>query len=177
MSDDAFICARCALVNPTCCRTDPAASARCFPLSGAERDRLLPHAAALGVPASESEDNTPEFLGLMGVLFPGRRATLAKTFPAGGQHLRLPLDKDGNCLFLQEYGCFLPREARPWYCQIFPLWVYGKYFDRFAPEACLLTREAARMDDVFTALGISRENAKTLYLALCRDWGMENDDA
>lgn len=176
MTDDSFICARCAAVNPTCCRTDPAASAKCFPLSGAERDRLLPHAGTLGIPAAETEANTPEFLTLMRVLFPDRREALEKAFPAGGAHLRLPLDEEGNCLFLQKYGCFLPRDARPWYCQLFPVWVRKDYFDRFAPETCLLTHEARRLADVFTMLGLTRERAGKMYVALCHDWGMENND-
>ncbi|MDL2210026.1 zinc/iron-chelating domain-containing protein [Desulfovibrio sp. OttesenSCG-928-O18] len=176
MSEASFICVRCAAVNPTCCRMDPAASAKCFPLSSAERDRLLPYAETLGVVPAETEENTPEFLGLMRILFPDRRAALAKAFPEGEPHLRLPLDDAGNCLFLQEDGCFLPRDARPWYCQLFPIWVRKDYFDRFAPESCLLTHEASRLADVFAALGLTRERAKEMYRALCHDWGMENND-
>ena len=173
---DPFVCARCAAVHPTCCRTDPAACDKCFPLSEAERERLAPHAAALGIPDAATEVNTPDFLALMRVLFPDRPAALARAFPEGEKHLRLPLDEDGVCLFLQADGCSLPREARPWYCQLFPVWVRRNYFDRFVPESCLLTREAARLADVFAALGMTREEAGETYKALCRDWGMENNN-
>jgi Fe-S-cluster containining protein len=173
MCDEPLICARCASVNPTCCRTDPADGAACFPLSEAERERLAPHAAALNLPDAGTEENTPEFLRLMLVLFPGGRARLAAAFPRGETHHRLPLAGDGACLFLREDGCALPRDARPWYCQLFPLWVRGEYFDRFRPETCLVTHEAPRLRDAFAALGTTPERVKSLYLSLRRDWGME----
>lgn len=176
MIQDPFVCARCADMYPTCCRTAPANRAGCFPLSEAERARLAPYAEALGVPDSETEKNTPEFLNLVRTLFPGIGKMAARAFPPGGTHLRLPLSGDGACLFLQDDGCSLPRDSRPWYCQLFPIWLRGQYFDRFLPEFCLLTREAVRLQDVFTALGLSRERAKTLYLSLRHDWGMENND-
>ena len=176
MNQDPFICVRCAASGPTCCRTDPASSDKCFPLSEAERERLAPHAASMGVPSAETEENTGEFRKLVRILFPDKARALDRAFPQGGTHLRLPLDDDGTCLFLQEDGCSLPRDARPWYCQLFPVWVRRNYFDRFQSESCLLTHEAKRLQDLFTALGITREQAKTLYLSLCHDWGMENDD-
>lgn len=172
MDESPFICARCAAVNPTCCRTNPENGDKCFPLSEAEKERLVPHAASLGVPVAEVEYNTPEFLALMFELFPDKKKELRAALPQGGTHLRLPLSADGSCLFLQEDGCFLPRDARPWYCQLFPIWVRQRYFDRFQPEGCLLTREAGRLPEVFTALGLSREEAKSIYLSLCRDWGL-----
>ncbi|MCC8194077.1 MAG: zinc/iron-chelating domain-containing protein [Deltaproteobacteria bacterium] len=175
MAGEPYICARCAAAGPTCCRTDPANSDKCFPLSDAEKDRLAPYAAALHLPAAATEENTPEFLRLVGVLFPDRKDVLARSFPEGGTHWRLPLAGDGTCLFLQEDGCALPRDARPWYCQLFPVWVVRNYFDRFQPETCLLTREAPRLADVFAALGMTREQAKKMYGSLCRDWGMEKE--
>ena len=172
---DPFICARCAMQGPSCCRMENAASGRCFPLSEAEKSRLEPHAAALGVPAAAMEENTPDFLQILRVLFPDRPDRLSQVFPLGGTHWRLPLDDGGTCLFLREDGCALPRDARPWYCQLFPLWVSGNYFDRFQPEFCLLTREVPRLQDVFTSLHMTREQAKMLYDSLCHDWGMEKE--
>lgn len=172
MDESPFTCARCAAVNPTCCRTSPENSARCFPLSEAEKERLAPYAASLGVPAAEIEENTAEFLNLLRVLFPDKKKELSAAFPLGGAHLRLPLSSAGDCLFLRDDGCFLPRCARPWYCQLFPIWVSHNAFDRFQPEACLLTSEARRLPEVFAALGLSREEVKSMYLSLCRDWGL-----
>lgn len=176
MNQDPFVCVRCAAVGPTCCRTDPANKSKCFPLSAAEKERLLPHAVALGIPVAEEEENTKEFQSLVRTLFPDRETALQRSFPLGGRHLRLPLDDDGTCLFLREGGCALPRDARPWYCQLFPVWVRRNYFDRFHPESCLLTHEAGRLQDLFAALRLSRNQAKILYLSLCHDWGMENDE-
>ncbi|CAK7072956.1 MAG: hypothetical protein DELT_01974 [Desulfovibrio sp.] len=176
MCETSFVCIRCAAVNPTCCKTVPANRANCFPLSSAEEARLAPHAAKLGVPSHEVEENTPDFTRLMRALFPDTRKAVFKEFPEGGTHMRLPLRENGECCFLQEDGCVLPRDARPWYCQLFPIWVRNGFFDRFTPEECLLTHEAKKLGDVFTALGMSREHATALYRALCRDWGMEKHD-
>lgn len=176
MSNSPCICARCAAANPTCCRTAPESFNSCFPLSDAEKHRLAPYASTLGVPAAEVEENTPEFLALMRTLFPDKPDVLANGYPLGGVHWRLPLSSDGSCLFLREKGCFLPRSARPWYCQLFPLWIREGYFVRMTPEACLLTHEVKRLGDVFTAIGLTKEQAKDFYKALCRDWGITRND-
>lgn len=176
MSDALSICARCAAIHPTCCRTDPDATNNCVPLSEAERRRLVPFAEKLGIPSAETEENTEEFLSLMRLLFPDRPSILANAYPLGGAHFRLPLAVDGACLFLRENGCFLPRTARPWYCQLFPIWIREGYFVRMTPQACLITHEVKRLGDVFTAIGLKRETAKEYYRALCRDWGMDTDD-
>lgn len=176
MDETPFACVRCAAVNPTCCRIAPGGAAGCFPLSRAEEARLAPHAAKLGVPSHGREVTTPEFLKLMRTLFPDRRALLEKKFPLGGEHLRLPLGEKGECLFLQADGCALPREGRPWYCQMFPLWVREGAFDYFMAESCLLAREARGLGGVFAGLGTTREETAALYRALCRDWGLEKND-
>lgn len=177
MSETYPLCFRCALVNPTCCRTHPDHTNACFPLSRAEIGRLEPYARELGIPAFETETNTKGFLNLMRYLFPDGGAELTGAFPPGAEHSRLPLAEDGSCLFLREGGCFLPRSARPWYCQLFPVWVREGYFDRFQPEACLITHEVKRLHDVFEAIGLTREKAKEMYLALCRDWGLKKYDS
>lgn len=175
MHDTPCVCARCAAIGPTCCRTDPTGGARCFPLSEAEKERIAPHAAARNLPSAVPEENSPEFLRCIRTLFPDKPAELARAFPPGKTHWRLPLDAAGDCVFLEAAGCALPRGARPWYCQLFPLWVRENRFDRFVPEACLLTREAPRLRDVFTALGMEKEEAVTIYLSLCQDWGIGNN--
>ena len=176
MSATFSICSRCAAVNPTCCATSPEHADACFPLSIAERDRLRPHADALGVPAAEEEVNSQSFLELMSALFPDRLRELRDAYPLNGVHLRLPLDKQGKCMFLQDTGCALPRPARPWYCQLFPIWIREGYFVRFESQACLLSHEVRRLRDVFSAIGLTREKAKEMYCALCRDWGIEKND-
>lgn len=176
MCETSFVCIRCAAVHPTCCKTSPSNRANCFPLSFAEEERLLPHALQLGLPSHEMEDNTPEFVKLMYALFPDKRAAVLTRFPKEGTHMRLPLGEQGECLFLREDGCALPRDARPWYCQLFPLWVRNGCFDYFVSASCLLAQEAKTLGDVFALLGISREATKAVYHALCREWGMEEHD-
>ena len=167
---DPVTCVRCAAVGPTCCNTDPARTDLCFPLSGTEAERLRPFAEKLGVPAGVAEGNTRDFIRAMRNLFPDRLEELGLRFPEGGQHLRLALDEHGGCLFLQPEGCALPRSARPWYCQLFPIWIHKGFFDYFTPQACLIAREAGNLRDVFAAAGLDPEEAKAIYISLCRDW-------
>ena len=176
MSDASSICARCAVVYSTCCRTDPTGCDNCFPLSEAEKQRLLPYAERMGIHAAEEEENTERFHDLLRLLFPDRPGILANAYPLGGVHYRLPLSEDGSCLFLGEVGCILPRSARPWYCQLFPIWIREGYFVSLKMETCLITHEIRKINDVFAAIGLSKETAKEYYRALCRDWGMETDD-
>lgn len=176
MSEVLSICARCAAVYPTCCRTEPDRSNDCFPLSEAERQRLVPYATKLGVPAAAMEENTESFLALLRLLFPNLSTALANAYPLGGAHYRLPLSATGNCLFLLADGCSLPRAARPWYCQLFPIWIREGYLVRLTPKDCLITRELRGIHDVLIEIGLTKETAKEYYRALCRDWGMDTDD-
>ncbi len=172
MIEELCACARCAAVYPTCCRMDVAYAHLCFPLSTAEWERIAAFAAAENVAGRAEEANTSEFIRSMRNLFPDRLDALARAFPAGGAHYRLETTPEGACVFLRSDGCALPREVRPWYCQLFPIWIRKGSFDRFAAAECLIAAEARTMNDVFAAVGLAPEEAKQLYLALCRDWGL-----
>ncbi len=172
MTEEHSVCARCAGMYPTCCRMDPAVAHLCFPLSEAEWERLAPFAAKAGLCGRAQETNSPEFIKAMRRLFPDRQEALTGVFSAGGVHHRLNTTQEGACVFLRSDGCSLPRTVRPWYCQLFPIWIRKGFFDRFAADECLVTREARTMDDAFAAVGLDPEDAKRLYLALCRDWGL-----
>ena len=170
MIEEPCVCARCAAVYPTCCRMDPALAHLCFPLSEAEWERLRPFAQ--GVAGRVKEENAPAFVKSMRNLFPDRQEALTRLFPPEGGHYRLETAPDGACVFLRSDGCALPRAARPWYCQLFPIWIRKGSFDRFVAKECLIAAEARTMNDVFAAVGLTREEAGKIYLALCRDWGL-----
>lgn len=167
---DLFVCARCACVYSTCCRMDPEHTELCFPLSEPERLRLVPHAGKAGVPSSQVVATTPLFLRSMKTLFHGQAERLERRFPIPGEHTILPILSDGSCAFLQEDGCGLPRDARPWYCRLFPVWFRKGKPDVFVPAECLLVREAKTPGAVLEALGLDESRAMEMYHALCRDW-------
>ena len=174
---DAFVCLRCAAVNPTCCRMDPTCAHLCFPLSAPEKDRLSPHARAMGLPAAAVEKTSEEFLQAMRSLIPDRKRRINTLFPIPGEHLRLPTAPDGACLFLSEEGCRLPGSARPWYCQLFPMWIRRERLDMFLPGDCLVAREARSLKNSLELLAMTREEVRNLYAALCRDWGLTPEEA
>lgn len=156
---------------------DPAHKGVCFPLSEPERRRILPFAQEHGLPDHDSVATSPVFLRAMKALFPGKTALLESLFPIPGEHAILPINPDGSCVFLGEEGCGLPREARPWYCRLFPLWVRKGKLDRFIPEECLIATEARTLGSVLECLDMDAGQALELHQALCRDWGIADSAA
>lgn len=190
----ADLCRECAGAGTSCCRTEPAVTHLCFPLSAAERRRLIPYAPevvadtsapeggmaeALPEEAPDSgdavctwESNSPDFLKAMRGVFPGRRTDVERILPKGGRHLRLRTRADGACVFLGEGGCRLPRDARPWYCLLFPAWVRGTDVTLFVQESCLVARQACSPRHGLALMGVSAETVRRLFALLLRDWGM-----
>jgi Fe-S-cluster containining protein len=116
------------------------------------------------------EENSPEFLQALHRLFPGEKARLERTFPPGRRHLRLRLRPDGSCFFQGEAGCRLPREARPWYCRLFPAWVLGRMATLFQSETCLIARQARSPAQGLEMLNTTPGETRRLYDALRADW-------
>jgi len=168
---DPHVCQRCALRGPTCCCLEPGSEQGCFPLAEAERDRIL---AALpgNLGAFAREANAPGFLENMKALFPGEEDLVAGLFPPGGFHMRLAVDAGGRCRLLGPGGCVLPREARPHYCRLFPLWPVGRSIHVFAAERCLAWREGRSMRRLLALLDITEKNVRELHGRLRLAWGL-----
>ena len=186
--NSSFVCARCAARFPTCCRMRsaeelenerPGWEGECFPLSDPEWERLENAARALPAPPPEEltarAPNSPEFLKAMLTLFPGQAERLAASYPAGGSHRRMNLRPDGSCVCLTPQGCCLPRQARPWFCRLFPLWVQRGKLACFAPSDCLAVLENRSLRDLLRVFGGSEAEFLELFEGLRRDWGMQPD--
>lgn len=197
-----YVCQRCALSAPTCCRLgapgEGYSSGDCFPLSRGEYKRIQaaveaaaskgsnPGAALLLKTAAKAADaasgaagwaakeaNSPAFVQAMCNLFPREDKLVKEVFPPGGIHLRLSLRPDGGCAFLSEYGCALPRQARPWFCRLFPFWVVAGRVQCFQDENCLAVRENG--DNFIAIMGAFDTSAPDLldhYTRLRDDWGV-----
>ena len=105
-------------------------------------------------------------------LFPVEKRALEKIFAPDEQHLRLATLPAGHCVFLKETGCALPRNARPWFCKLFPLWVYQQELTAFTPKYCLLTKAAKTPLAVLQKLELTLEEAQHTYNQLRLDWGL-----
>lgn len=192
------ICRRCAEEGPTCCRSAPEYSAESFPLSTAEWERLHeyihlatpcppapderkgPQDTTRPLPGSDlvegdaaraAEENSPEFVDAIASIFPGEKNVVLSLFPVSGTHWRLRTGPDGACVFLGDDGCRLPRQARPWYCRIYPAWISAGGLSLFVSDTCLIAQSASTPQDGLALLGISFGDVRELYTSLRRDWG------
>ena len=188
LSADSHICAECSQQTGGCCRTDPSEVLYCFPLSIPELDRLLPYAhLADGYEPTLSpknavcvaEPNTKEFVGAMKALFPQEHQQVTDLFPlkttsgATATHHRIKTRSDGSCVFLTPQGCCLPRQARPWYCLLFPAWVQKNTLNFFMSEVCLAAKQAHSPAEGAALVGMKPADAFALFKLLLHDWGME----
>jgi Fe-S-cluster containining protein len=167
---DAVVCARCALQGPTCCHTEPGREEFCFPLSDTEQARMrefLPDAGGFVL-----EDNSAAFVDGVCRLFPGEDALVRELFPLRKQHMRLAVDGHGACRLLGSRGCQLPREARPYYCRLFPFWVAGGEITLFDAPGCLVRRESKTIAAALALLGMTRAQVLDLHGRLRLLWGL-----
>lgn len=169
-SQDPHVCARCAQAGPTCCRLVPGQEEFCFPVSVMEWERILEHAGDRG--SFVQEANSARFVSGMKQLFPGEDRLVEELFSRHKFHLRLATRKDGGCIFLGARGCRLPREARPYYCRVFPFWVYGERMALFTPATCLAVREGLSEHGVLNLMGMTGTEVSMLHGRLRLAWGL-----
>lgn len=167
---DADACARCARSSGTCCTLTPGQEEFCFPLSALERADM--EAAGAGPETFCAQENTQAFVDNLCRLFPGEEAALDALFPAGGVHDRLALSPSGACLLLGPEGCRLPREARPYYCRLFPFWIKAGRQLYFEFKECQALRESTRGAGLLKRLGMTETGVFDLYHRLRRAWGL-----
>lgn len=167
---DPHICKRCSESGETCCRLTPGEEDVCFPLSQMERERILECVTNSG--AFTIAHNSKPFVDNLKRMFPKEKELIDKLFPECKQHFRLATHPDGACVFLGPQGCMLPREARPYYCQIFPFWVSGERLTFFNVSDCLAVRESRTKLQLLEALGCSKRELKLLHGRLRLAWGL-----
>jgi len=186
---DSPLCAECSNTTGGCCRTDPSQVDYCFPLSAPELARLLPHASlaveydrAASAEASVSAlvENSPAFLKAIKGLFPQHRQKIETIFPAtdaqGGPafHHRIKTLPSGVCVFLGDQGCRLPRQARPWYCLIFPAWVIQQALTFFVTDICLAAQRASTPAEGTALVGMTPAGVFALFRRMMNDLGIEH---
>lgn len=167
---DSDVCRRCSRLGPTCCRIATGQEEFCFPLSLAEKERiqeLVPYTGGF-VLAS----NSKAFIDYACRLFPGEEEAVRELFPEGKEHFRLAVDSMGACRFLGPLGCEIPREARPYYCRLFPFWMVEGEVIFFDSPTCLARREGGTLTRILDMLDTGRANVKDLYGRLRLVWGL-----
>jgi Fe-S-cluster containining protein len=129
-------------------------------------------AAGAGPDMFFTQVNTPNFLDNLCRLFPGEEARLGELFPPGGAHSRLAVSLTGACLLLGPEGCSLPREARPYYCRLFPFWIRGGRQMYFESKECQALRESRGGAGLLKRLGMTETGVIELYQRLREAWGL-----
>jgi hypothetical protein len=66
----------------------------------------------------------------------------------------------------------LPREARPYYCRIFPFWVYGERLTLFTPGYCLALKEGRNPRQVLASMSLTEGMVRELHGRLRLAWGL-----
>lgn len=168
---DPDVCRRCADAAASCCVQAPGNEERCFPVSDMERRRIEEH-IALARGAVTLEPNSAAFRTHMHRLFPGERRAVDTLFPDGGWHARLSRDGRGRCVFLRTDGCLLPRQARPYYCRLFPFWVAGSRLTVLAAADCLARREGGDPAGMLALFRCAEKSALDLHGRLRLAWGL-----
>ncbi|MFV0423601.1 MAG: YkgJ family cysteine cluster protein [Oleidesulfovibrio sp.] len=144
----------------------------CFPLSPSEWKRIVDHCNDQGGFATQR--NTQPFIDCMKRLFPADSARLEEVFPPHGDHLRLASDETGRCLFLTHSGCRLPREARPWYCRLFPFWFMPNgMLTMFTPDECLVYLESSSIREAMETMGVTENELRLIFGRLRLAWGLD----
>ena len=171
--NDPPACARCAATHGSCCRITPGREEVCFPLSEIEMDRIRDCAPAGGWFAQEP--NSAAFLNQLFRLFPGERRQISELFHPNKFHFRLAVDAGGACRFLGPAGCGLPREARPYYCRLFPFWHGADGRALLDGECPAIPRRASAHGGVGQAmaeLNMTAGTARELHARLRMAWGL-----
>ncbi|BDQ33161.1 YkgJ family cysteine cluster protein [Pseudodesulfovibrio portus] len=167
---DSDVCRRCSQQGPTCCRIATGQEEFCFPLSQSEKERIQDHVPHTGGFVLSS--NSKAFIDHVCRLFPGEEDLVRELFPEGREHFRLAVDSMGACRFLGPLGCEIPKEARPYYCRIFPFWMIGPDVIFFDSPTCLARREGETLTRILDTLDTGKANVKDLYGRLRLVWGL-----
>ncbi len=168
--DDSDVCRRCSFLGPTCCRIATGQEEFCFPLSQIEKERIQEHVPFTG--GFVLSPNSKAFVDYVCRLFPGEEDAARELFPEGKEHFRLAVDSMGACRFLGPEGCEIPKEARPYYCRLFPFWMAGCNVTFFDSPSCLARREGRTLTRILDRLDTSKATVKDLYGRLRLVWGL-----
>ncbi|RQD77073.1 zinc/iron-chelating domain-containing protein [Desulfonatronospira sp. MSAO_Bac3] len=172
MSTQEYVCLRCSRVFPTCCRLSPGLEELCFPLSTQEKEDIQNHLQHSDF--FVEQPNTADFIASMGRLLPDHQHKTRAIFALDTCHLRLKTLSDGKCILLQDDGCLLPRELRPFYCRLFPFWFYRGRLGYMAFSKCLAQQETVEVKNL---LRLFRAEVTTLqedFYSMLRNLGLND---
>ena len=114
--------------------------------------------------------NSTRFISRLKRLFLNDLDRIQALYPEHGCYEHLLTDGRGRCVYLGPVGCFLPGNARPPYCRLFPFWVVGGRVGYFAFELCQAQKGARSVNKVMKCLNMNTSQIFFLYNELRNAW-------
>ncbi len=166
------VCLRCSIRNDSiCCSCQPGMEELMLPFSENEKNRILSDDGGVEEFISTSP-NTPAFTDQIKKLFNHNVDVVDKVFLQSESHYRFKLNEKNKCSFLQEKGCALKRENRPWMCKLYPFWFADSQIHFIGDEKCLALLETRTYSDLIKIMETDISSLQEIYYNLCKDWGL-----
>ncbi len=152
------ICATCHLRGDGCCRIEPGYESFMFGLLPQEIERISLDTGMTSSQFTVTDTPRSDFVKELATWFPPQAEILRE-----GKRVRLMTDH-GTCVFLTDEGCSLSKDARPFYCRMYPFW-----FDQQGnihltrSNTCLAQQGTASIFGVMSKLGVEREELEALW--------------
>ena len=163
-----YICAQCSEIYPTCCQIKQERTEYCFPLSESEIEKIRKKIGTDDFYVQEKNSNN--FIQKLISLLPEYKQKIVQLFPPNGTHYRLRLKDNGKCYFLTDNGCDLARDDRPFYCQIYPFWIYNQKITYFEDKYCLAQKKTKKIGHLLKLFSVTidsiEDNFNSMITAL-----------
>ena len=167
-----MVCGLCSRDGDMCCRCKKGEEELLPPLSDLELNKMeAALTPELFRSAVTEATNTLLFLKQVRRLFLDGGADVQRVFPSDGTHRRLSIHDNGYCTLLGPDGCFLPKEARPFICRLYPFWFTGHRLQVFQNPGCLALNQSRTVSGLCQQLGTTPDELKILHGKLRQAWG------
>jgi Fe-S-cluster containining protein len=163
-----YICAQCSEIYPTCCQIKQELAEYCFPLSKPEIEKIREKIGTDDFYVQEKNSNN--FIHKLISLLPEYKQKIVQLFPPDETHYRMRLQDNGKCCFLTDNGCNLTGDDRPFYCQVYPFWIYNQKITYFEDKYCLAQEKTKKISYLLKLFSVTinsiEDNFNSMITAL-----------
>lgn len=156
---DPHICETCHQEGLGCCYLVDGTEEQMFGLTQGEIERMA-EASGADPQKFTVTDRPPEwFVKFLKTIHPA----FLQTMP-GRRRRRLRINADGACFFASLTGCTLPRQARPYYCRLYPFWftAAGQLMVLTSPF-CLAQRKTKNPQKLLEIMELTQEGLREIF--------------
>ncbi|WP_457572619.1 YkgJ family cysteine cluster protein [Desulfovulcanus sp.] len=168
-----YICAQCSQTYSTCCKIKKELQEYCFPLSELEIEKIRKKVKINDFYVQEK--NSRNFIQKLISLLPEYRQRIIQIFPPHNIHYRLKTKDNGKCIFLTDNGCLLQKDIKPFYCQIYPFWIYNQKITYFENKYCLAQKKTKKIGHLLKLFSVSIESIEDNFNSIITSLGLVKD--